>query len=65
MTYDEAFRIFQQCCGSMALEPAQILLNKKLIHKMAKGLNCNIGEEDNAEAILFRAISIIVKSGLA
>lgn len=31
---------------------------------MAKGLTCNIGEEDNADAILFRALSIIVKAGL-
>lgn len=64
MTYDEAFRIFQQCCSSLTIGPAQILLNKKLIHKMAKGLTCNIGEEDNADAILFRALSIIVKAGL-
>lgn len=42
MTHDEALRIFQQCCGSLEItfrmDLQSILLNKKLLKKLAKGL---------------------------
>lgn len=64
MTYDEALRIFRQCCGSLSIEPQLILMNKKLLHKTARGLVRDIVEEEKADAILFQALSIIVKASL-
>lgn len=66
MTYDEALRIFRQCCGSLSIEPQLILIlmNKKLLHKTARGLARDIVGEEKADAILFQALSIIVKASL-